>query len=132
MTVDDVLDALDGLPSGRWNDEDTWLFAERTAHAKAALTHCGPLIVESSLTRFNAVLDALDDLEAELRRTVAPCRYATVNRLPAVLRLRDFWTGWGPVPRLPGVTERHEPCPDPTAEPRPRRRDNFELTWRTL
>ena len=55
-----------------------------------------------------AVLKVARELQRELSTLSLPTRRARLDQLGCVVRLRYFWTTWGPVLRLPKVEDRLE------------------------
>lgn len=102
IAIDDSLSAIDELPD-LWTDEHLWLARTRIDLARFALSQCAPAIpdrewLQPALDVLDAVLDDLDLLGT------AP-RADEVDGLASVMALRSLWASWGPVPRMPLVSE---------------------------
>ncbi|WAX58529.1 hypothetical protein M6B22_07130 [Jatrophihabitans cynanchi] len=103
IAADDVLDAIDGADDP-WTPDMRRLACARIAHARACLHGCAELT--SALTRIKAICAQLEQLEEILGRADGPGSFNDVDALDATQLIRHMWQTWGPVPRLPTISER--------------------------
>lgn len=109
IALDCTLDAIDGLPP-IWRAEDLWLAIARVKHARLALRQSIPITAHPD--RLESAAEVLGSVQAELGTLLPFARADQFDlRLP-IMRLRALWTDWGPVARMPGVSNvRHDKSP---------------------
>lgn len=101
MAVDDVLDAIDGSPA-LIDEGGRWLLRARITTTRIALEACQPL-EGVQVDRPGLVRNQLVILLERLSITNTPFLIGAIERWEPVIRLRHWWTAWGPVERLPGI-----------------------------
>jgi hypothetical protein len=131
IAADDLLDALDGGPD-IWDQAAIDVFGERVALVEVSLAQCLGIAPADTHTRLNAIRTAVHDLQADLPRLCErPLSMATLDNLPCIMRIRHFWSVWGPVPRLPNIYD--TPTDGVAVDRQPRLREQAEhLDWLTL
>ena len=101
IAVDDVLDAIDGSPA-LIDEGGRRLLLARITTTRMALESChapqGTRIDRAGLVRTQ-----LTNLLERLSTATTPFGIGAIDRWETVIRLRHWWTVWGPVERLPGI-----------------------------
>jgi hypothetical protein len=131
IAADDLLDAIDGGPPAL-NSAALAVLRERVALVVLALTQCAALVPVEACARLTAIRSAADELQAELLRLPPPP--LSSNRLDALTctgRIRDSWSAWGPMPRLPGIPEDPAGQYEMNRQPAIKTKDD-NAAWRTL
>jgi hypothetical protein len=107
IAADDLLDAVDSRAAGNgdWTAEQIGVLDERLSLVKLALEQCA-IGLDTTATRLNALRLAIDDVSNDLKRVLnGTLASTTLDRSPGIDRVRNFWAAWGPVARLPNISE---------------------------
>jgi hypothetical protein len=105
IAIDDLFDAIDGAP-GVWDAQTMELLSTRLRLIELAIRGTISAIPEGQSLRLASVLEDVQGLQAELAGGAQ--NGASLESLPIVRRLRHQYGSWGPVRRLPTVTERDD------------------------
>lgn len=117
IAADDAVGVIDGSLEA-WSAEVRRLLAVRLQVIAIALEHTRGMISMASPS-----LDSVHESVVQLRRWIEtdhPGDPWVADDQPALQKLRSHWEVWGPVPRLPTVTQ--EPAPVEVSQALPRLR----------
>jgi len=129
IATDDVLSAIDGGPE-TLSSEAIGLLDSRLKLVEVALGQC--VVGAEVQTRIAAVLSEVRRLRADITGVGPfPVHVDKLDGLASVGRIRYFWSTWGPVPRLPTVSEDFVSRWGSEREPG-RRPPAGDLSWQTL
>ena len=131
IAADDVLDALDGGPDS-WDPTAIILLEHRVALVDLALVQCLAVAPAGTRARLSAIHVAVRDLRSELTRSgERPFGRERLDHLAPTMRIRHFWSVWGPVHRLPNLQD--SPTDQESVERQPGHRAQADyLHWQTL
>ena len=104
IAADDLLSAIDGADE-LLDADSAVLMSKRSRLVETAVAQCMHRIPVKLQARPMAVLKVARELQQELSTLPLPTRRARLDQLGCVVRLRYFWTTWGPVLRLPKVED---------------------------
>ncbi|MFC7595912.1 hypothetical protein ACFQU3_11375 [Terrabacter sp. GCM10028922] len=131
IAADDALDAYNGAPD-LWDETATRTFLDRLGIVELALAQCADLIPDGAGFRHKAVLATVREIKAEVEaRAERPLDVRTLETLACLTTVRQYWSAWGPVPRLPNI--RDVPVSDRQPDRQPALRGEIgSVHWQTL
>lgn len=117
IAADDAVGVIDGSPPS-WDPDTRRLLGVRLQVIATAIENTRRIIPVSP-ARLNSVHESVQQLQQWIG-SAHPADPWSADDQPALQRLRTQWRAWGPVPRMPSISE--SPAPDEITEAQPRLR----------